>query len=177
MKCLRNPDLIASIIFFILGLITLFVLIPNGVAVPASVNSYILSPDFWPTLIAVAWMVSALFLLIESYFVKTIHDSQITYNDSDEDAVEEETDQYQIPEPTATLRVVLLIGGFFLIYFCLPALGLVVSSILIMAAMMIYFGERHYILVISLSIVLPVLLFAFFRYAASVPIPVGIFQF
>lgn len=164
---IRNSDFVTSIVFFMLGLLALFVLIPRGVAVPGSVKSYILSPDFWPRLIAIGVILSAVFLFVESFVIKKISPGQTEE--------EEEGSDYDYPEPVASVRSFILLIAMFAFYFALPALGLVAGSVLAMASMMIYFGERRWFLIIGLSAVLPVLLYVFFRHVASVPIPLGMY--
>lgn len=162
----RKRDIFAAVLFMLLGLITLFVLIPNGVKVPGSVKVAALSPDFWPRLISIGAIVASVFLLVETLTMQQPH--------FEEEEAEEST-KYQLDTMPATLRILVMITALFAFYGSLTTLGVVAASTVLMALMMLFFGERKVMLVLILSAIIPVILYLFFRYAAGVPIPVGIF--
>ena len=162
----RRRDIVTAIVFFALGVAALLYLIPQGIAVPSTVKIAALSPDFWPRVITFGAIAASVFLLVETL---TMQQPQIDETENDEAA------QYQLDTLPSLLRVLGLIVALFVFYASLTTLGVVAASILLLAAMMLFFGERKYLLIAALSIGVPILLYLFFRYVASVPIPLGIF--
>lgn len=162
----RKRDLIAALAFLILGLTCLLFLIPRGVAVPSSVKVAALSPDFWPSVITYGCIIAAVFLLIETF---TMQQPGLEEDDAEEQA------QYQFDTLPAALRTITLIVALFAFYASLTTVGVVAASIVLMFAMMLFYGERNILIIAALSFGIPVLLYLFFRYIAGVPIPLGIF--
>ena len=162
----RRRDIVTAVVFFVLGIAALLFLIPQGVAVPSTVKIAALSPDFWPKVITFAAIAASVFLLVETLTMQQPHLEE-----------EEEADaaQYQLDTLPSLLRVLVLIVALFVFYFSLTTLGVVAASIILLAAMMLFFGERKFALIAILSFGVPILLYLFFRYVASVPIPLGIF--
>ena len=169
MKLRKKKDLASGVLFLGLGLFALFVAIPLGVQVPSTVKVRALSPDFWPLLISCGVILSALFLSIEAYFIPAPPPA-------DDDEVDEAA-QCQLATLPATLRTLILIFGLFAYYYSLTLFGVVAASIVLLFAMMLFYDERRFVLIFALSISIPILLYLFFRYVASVPIPLGIFEF
>lgn len=167
MQFTKSRDLLAGVIFCAVGLAAIFLFIPKGVAVPGSVKISALSPDFWPRIIAWGAVLASVALILESIFL------QQPPADDEEDA--EAAAQYKLATLPAVLRTLVLIVVLFGFYFSLTTLGMVVTSVFLIAAMMLFFGERKYVMIACLSIGVPVLLYLFFRYVANVPIPLGMF--
>lgn len=162
----RRRDIVTAVVFFLLGLAALLFLIPRGVAVPSTVKIAALSPDFWPKVITFAAIAASVFLLIETLTMQQPH-----FEEEDDD----EATQYELDTLPSLLRVLVLIIALFAFYISLTTLGVVAASVILLSAMMLFFGERKFLLVAVLSFGVPVLLYLFFRYVASVPIPLGIF--
>ena len=171
MNASRRRDLGAALLCLMFGLAAVLFLIPRGVAVPGSAKVAALSPDFWPRLIAYGAIAASVFLFIETLIVRqaAARPDGAQSDDSEEEA------RYRLAALPATVRVAVLVAALFAFYAGLTALGVVAASILLLFAMMLFFGERDIRLVAGLSVAIPLLLYAFFRYAASVPIPLGIF--
>lgn len=167
MKYEQKRDLLSAAIFLLLGLIIVFLAIPQGVSVPSSIEVAALSPDFWPRVIAIGAVLSSVFMLVEAYTLQPPSDG----DDADEEA------EYKLATLPAALRTVVLIVALFVFYASLTTLGVVTASIILLFAMMLFFGERSFLLIAALSFGIPIILYLFFRYVASVPIPVGIFGF
>jgi putative tricarboxylic transport membrane protein len=163
----RKRDIFAALLFLTLGLLAIFVVIPQGVTVPSSVKKAALSPDFWPRIIAIGAIVSSTFLLVENTLLRQ----------PPKTAPEEieATKEYQLGSLHGSVKTAVLIVALFAFYFSLTTLGVVVASIILICAMMLFFGERNFWLIAVLSIATPVLLYGFFRYVANVPMPLGIF--
>ncbi len=162
----QKRDLFAACLFLAMSLIAIFFLIPQGVKVPRSIKSAALSPDFWPRIIAYATALASGFLLFETL---TWQQPQLEEDETEESA------QYQLNTMHASLRVIAMIGALFFFYASLTTLGVVAASVVLMFSMMLFFGERKIWLIAVLSLGIPVLLYVFFRFVASVPIPLGMF--
>ena len=176
MNASRRRDLGAALLCLMFGLAAVLFLIPRGVAVPGSAKVAALSPDFWPRLIAYGAIAASVFLFIETLIVRqaAARPDGAQSDGAQSDDAEEEA-RYRLAALPATVRVAVLVAALFAFYAGLTALGVVAASILLLFAMMLFFGERDIRLVAGLSVAIPLLLYAFFRYAASVPIPLGIF--
>ncbi len=164
----RKRDIFAALLFLAFGFVAVFVLIPQGVKVPGNIKTAALSPDFWPRIIAIGAILSSIFLLVENTFMK----QPPTETNEEADAAAE----YKLATLPGALKTVILIIALFAFYFSLTTLGVVAASIILICAMMLFFGERKFWLIAALGIGVPVLLYLFFRYVASVPIPLGIFS-
>ena len=162
----KTRDYLAAALFLILGVVAIFILVPQGVKVPSSVKTAALSPDFWPRIIAMGAVVASLALLVEA---KTLKQPPAL----DED--EEDASEYTYPFGQAAARALILIGALFIFYASLRTIGVVAASIILIGVMMLFFGERKYWLVTILAVGVPIMLYIFFRYVARVPIPLGIF--
>ena len=162
----RRRDIITALVFLLLGLGAIFFVIPNGVKVPSTVKIAALSPDFWPKIVSFGTIAASIFLLIETMIMPQ--------QEIDEDEVEEAT-RYQFATLPAALRILVLVTVLFAFYASLTTFGVVAASMVLIFAMMLFFGERKLWLVGLLSFAVPTLLYLFFRYVASVPIPLGIF--
>lgn len=132
----KTRDLITAILFLVLGLGAIYLLIPIGVDSPGNVEISALSPEFWPRVIAIAVTFVALCLLAETYFLKAPD------LEADEDAKADAV--YKLDTLPGTLRTVILTFALFLFYVALTTLGVVASSIILMLAMMLFFGERQW---------------------------------
>ena len=166
MNASRRRDLLTALLFLIFGLAAVLFLIPQGVAVPESVKVAALSPDFWPRLIAYGTIGASVFLFIETLVMAQPAPQP---DEAGEEA------RYQLATLPAALRVTVLVAVLFAFYTGLAGLGVIAASILLLFVMMLFFGERNIRLIAGLSITIPLLLYAFFRYVASIPIPLGIF--
>lgn len=160
----NRRNAVTGVLFLLLGLIAVAVLIPNGITVPGSVTITALSPDFWPRIVATCIILASIFLLIETRFTKPQ-----SATDDNGPAVSD------YPPGVMVLRTLVLPVALFAFYASLTTFGFVATSIVAIMAMMLFFGERRYLLIGVLGIGTPVLLYLFFRYVAGIPIPLGIF--
>ncbi len=136
------------------GLLEVYI-IPSWVITPQNVNIAVLSPDFWPYIVAGMLAVGAVLLLLQ-YFLITRRT-----NPSDMDP----------PERGPTVRVGLIAVLMVCYYFILPILGMVWSSVLAYLAFVAIIGMPRKKMALAVSVILPLLLYAFFNHAAGVPIP------
>lgn len=164
-------DIVCAAIFLAFGLALHFLLIDEGIPVPASLTIASLSPDFWPRLVAKALIVISAVLVLQTLIVEKLFRKRAP------ETLPEPSQPEGAYRPIVGLtRALALMAAMFGFYFALPTLGLVVSSIILIVAMMLFFGEGRLLLVAILGIAVPTCLYLFFRYAAGIPIPLGIFE-
>lgn len=164
-------DVVCAVIFLAFGLALHFVLIDVGIPVPASLTIPALSPDFWPRIVAGAISACAIVLLVQTLLLAGRAGKGTPATESDA----QETDP-TYKTHVATLRVAGLLAAMFGFYFVLAHLGMVAASVILVFAMMLFFGETRLLLVAALSIAVPTCLYVFFRYIAGIPIPLGLFE-
>ncbi len=131
------------------------VFIPNWVITPENVRKIVLSPDFWPYIVAALLGIGGVLLLVQYYFVSRLSDT------SDED----------IDVPGGNLRITLIAVLMVVYYLALPYIGMILASILAYGAFMAIIGLPRKLAAAIIAIALPLLLFAFFDHVAGVPIP------
>lgn len=130
-------------------------LIPTWVITPENVSIIVLSPDFWPFIIAALLLIGGVLLLLQYFFV---------------------TRRVQpVDLEPARLRPsvrVFLVGALMVFYYLvMPWLGMVWASVVAYLLFVGIIGFPRRISAIIISIALPVLLYGFFNHVAGVPIP------
>ena len=169
-------DGIVAGIFGLLSLSAIFFLIPAGIDAPGSIENAALSPTFWPSLIAYATLIASGLLLVETALASRLSNAK---SDAERDMTEatdnDEDDPFRHNALTASIRVAVALGLLFVFYLSLDRYGVVLPAIILLATLMIFYGERRLVLVSILSICIPLILYGFFRYVAGVAIPLGIF--
>lgn len=137
-----------------------FVLIPAGIDTPESVDHITLSPDFWPRIISIVFALMGLVTLVRPGEISSV----------DEDEIDATSWSSRLP------RLIVVLATLFAYYFLIDHLGMVVPGIAVIFAMMWFAGERRFVLMGTVAVVVPVLLYLFFVHVASIPIPLGIFE-
>ncbi len=136
------------------SLLLIVFVIPNWVITPENVRILVLSPDFWPYIVAGMMGVGGIALLGQYWFL-TRHVP-----------VEEEA------RPKFGGLRTLLVGLLMVIYYLImPYLGMVWSSLVAYIAFALIVGIPRKVASVIVAVVLPIALYAFFAYAAGVPIP------
>lgn len=160
---MRNEDvtdLVVGGVTIVFACVALFVLIPFGVDNPGSIDVLALGPSFWPSIISGLLLLMGVIISVQAY-----RRSRTTQGES-----EKATSGF------ATMRwlgsLVLLAG----LYVGLHTLGMVLSSIAVLVLFMLLGGERRLPVIITISFVLPIALYVFFRYVANVVIPLGVLE-
>ncbi len=130
-------------------------LIPTWVITPSNVRKLVLSPDFWPYIVAGLLGIGGAILLLQYYFV---------------------TRPQQIPEehenvPGGNMRIILVAVLMVVYYILLQYLGMVLASVLAYVAFIAVIGLPRKISAAIIAVALPLLLYAFFDHVAGVPIP------
>ena len=144
----------------LLGLGIFFVLIPWGIDQPGNVEHIALAPDFWPQIIAVVMMALGVLQALKP-----------TPDDDDEDGGEDFGRWlHRVPGLAVAL------GALFGFYVLIPPLGMVVPGVAIIFALMVFDGERRWVLAATVAAGVPILLYAFFVHVAGIPVPLGVFE-
>lgn len=143
----------AGMLVFALFLIEF--LIPTWVISPSNVRKIVLSPDFWPYIVAALLGLGGIVLLIQYYFV---------------------TRPQKIPEEHedvtgGNMRIALVAVLMAVYYVLLTSLGMVLASVLAYVAFMVVIGLPRKIAAAIIAVALPLLLYGFFDHLAGVPIP------
>ncbi len=142
-----------------IGAIGLFVLIPVGIVSPSDVPALALAPEFWPFVIASVFTLMGIFMTIAPG----------------------STDQETVTELRLMRTRILRLTGFFAVlfgfYFVVPYVGMVVPAIAIIFGLCWFTGERRWLLLLLISLLIPFVLTLFFIFVANIPIPLGIFEF
>lgn len=153
---LNLRDMWAGIVFLALGLSLIFVLIPVGVVEPKKVPFEVLSPSYYPRLVAIAMV-----LLGAAIAIRGVR------NASDEG-------RFEAPEKSAVLKVCAAFAILFATAYSLPFAGFVLAGSVALAALMVLAGERKPLIIALNAILLPLVLYLFFTKLANIPIPGGV---
>lgn len=142
------------------GLFVLAIAIPFAVTSPSNVQNIVLSPTFWPTIIA--WLIIGLGgLLTAMRYVGAIGDA------SDDDG--------GAGGMTAWLRVGGVIAVMAALVLLTPVLGLVWTAMLSFGALSVLVRSSRPVLSAVVAVLLPLALYAFFNHVAGVAVPQGEF--
>ena len=163
----------------LIGLLVFFVLIPAGIDRPGNVEHAALAPDFWPRIIAAVIALMGLLLAL-----RPAREDEGGEGAGDEAGAGEgaagdgagagEAASVRWPQRLPGLAVAL--GALFAFYFLIPTLGMVASGAALIFGLMAYAGERRWLRGGALAAGIPILLYVFFVYVASIPIPLGVFE-
>ena len=165
-------ELILGCSMIVLAAITFFMIIPAGVDRPSDIEVAALAPSFWPQIIVAAVALMGAILALQSY--RSLRSGKAPT--SDNSAEDEEDYEIDLPSGQLIRRVVTFVVGLFVFFFLLEIGGLVVTSMVALVATILFTGERRPVIILSISILLPIILFAFFVFVANVPIPMGMFE-
>ena len=144
-----------------LGLFVYFYLIPVGIVTPSNVKVLALSPDFWPKIVAVLFGIMGLLMMVHPGGKENKEEDEMSFSQW----------LQRIP------RLIIFLCGLFGFYFAMPTFGMVVPSIVLIFLSMLFAGDRNWIRMVVLSLLVPTLLYCFFVFVAQIPIPLGVFEF
>ncbi len=159
MSALRT-DFWIGIGVVVLGSALALVAVPEGVVSPRNVRIAVLSPAFWPNILA--WVVALMGLILALQSLRR------------RKASEEPETAAPMPRRGLLRLLALAVGS---IAFCAFAtkLGLVWASMVAFAVVLLLTGTSYRIAAVAVAILLPLALYAFFAHVAAVPIPQGMF--
>lgn len=175
-----RKDLILGAILSVLSLFLYFVMIPIGVDAPDTVQNPALSPRLWPEIIVVALGLLSLLVLLKSAVklrggaAEEPHELDLVEQAREQlgDAVDPSMEWQGRP---GLIKTVIGVALLFALYALLVTLGMVVASVIATVVFAVLYGDKRWHLILPIAVILPLVLFAFFEYVASVPIPMGIF--
>ena len=131
--------------------------IPDWVITPENVAILVLSPDFWPYIIAGLLALGGVALLLQYWFVTR---AVVAAEDAEEPA-----------PPGGIMRILLVAILMALYYVVMHYIGMVWSSVIAYMAYMGIIGLPRKAMATAIAILLPIALYAFFAHVAGVPIP------
>lgn len=143
----------------VVALFLIFVGIPAWVSSPSNVANIVLSPTFWPYILAALTGFSGLGLILASRAA-----SPLPFED--DDAISDGKSWYRL----AVLAVIMVVTMF-----ALPRVGMVWTTMVVFAVTAFLFRTRHPITALVCAVVVPLALYAFFAHVAGVAIPQGNF--
>lgn len=134
--------------------------IPHWISAPSNIRNIVLSPRFWPYIIAGLTGLVGLGLLVSG--------RAATAEDGPANAA--------IDDPRAgMMRLFGLAVLMAVTFWLLPRIGMVWASILAFAALAFLVRTRHPVTALICAVAVPFLLYGFFAHVASVAIPQGNF--
>ncbi|MBW1973542.1 MAG: hypothetical protein DRG20_01955 [Deltaproteobacteria bacterium] len=154
-KKILNRDQKSGIFIFIFSIFLYFYLIPNEVKGKATGG---MKPSFIPDLLAIILAFLSLLLIFEPFIRSLKTKEKIFINEQ----------PIKIPSRTIVVSAI-----FFAYIFITPFLGYLLSSFLILAILLFYFGNRKWYIVIPLIFVFPLMLYWFFAKVMLVLLPQG----
>lgn len=143
-----------GVVLFSMALI--LYIIPQLVVSPRNVTNAVLAPGFWPNVIA--WMMLVIGMgIVAQQFLNKDKPKQATKG---------------IPERVYFFRLVKFMAFMAGYYALIPLLGMVWTSSLAFIAFSIVIADtRHRVAAVTVGILLPLALYAFFYHGAGVDIP------
>lgn len=169
-------EMIVGIAIVVLSALGLLVIIPVGVIVPDGVEIRALSPDFWPFIVVAAAGLAGATLAVQGLVSWKKATQSDVLQTPDSTKRNEAIDSEQLPLRQAATRVIITIATLFVLYYAIPVIGMVATTIPIAGFLMWYAGERRWKIILPVAIALPLVLYFFFVYVANVPIPLGVFE-
>jgi len=160
---LKTRDVWLAIGVIGFGLFLLFFAIPNYVNSPSNIPNIVLSPKFWPTIIA--WIIITLgaLLLLSRFFVVASASSD------DADGEELTSDQRAWAWGRVITSGVIMVG----LVIATPIIGMVLATGIAFALFALIVMSPKPVTSIIVAILLPLVLYAFFAHVAGVSVPQG----
>ncbi|MBN3563128.1 tripartite tricarboxylate transporter TctB family protein [Aliamphritea spongicola] len=155
-----------------LALSGIFYLIPRFIVVPQQLDSLALSPAFWPNIIMGILLFTSTVILFQGLVAR--RRQRCSPTKKTDSLSTESTDTYPLDGPR-TIVLCAAVGIFFCYYWLIDHIGILLSSVLALLALMGLGGERRLKVLLPLAIILPVVLYYFFTRVAHVYLPQGIF--
>lgn len=149
-------DWLVGLLVFVFSLSLLLYFIPQYVDSPRTVRDVVLSPVFWPTVIAWIMLIIGIGMLIVQYLERG-------------NKVAEDEHEKQKESCTRLLMFSAFLAGYYLL---LPVLGMIWTSSLAFIVFSIFIsGTEYRKTAVSVGILLPLALYVFFYHVAGVNIP------
>ena len=134
----------------------LLVGIPHGVTTPSNIRNVVLSPTFWPQILAGLLALAGIGLLISAPRAAPREDESALV-------------EIRGGLPRLAGMAILMLAYFWL----MPVLGMVWVSMLAFGGVALLVHTRHPIAAAVSAVIIPLLLYAFFAHVAGVSVPQG----
>lgn len=157
MSLMHSKNFWAGIVMLLLGLAVILLLIPIGVDEPRRIKYAALSPSYYPRIIAICLSILGLVITVRSVVAPPIDTAEGSEN-----------------RPDAFQRIAIVFGILLAMALVLTTLGFIVTTALALGAAVWFAGERNYVLIVSMAIIIPLALYFFFLKVAGIPIPLGV---
>ena len=162
-----KSDIVLTFVLLFFSVVILFIIIPSQINEPGYIKSTYLSPAFVPRVFTVFIGFMALLLFFRSI---TRLKKSSSKKDMHPAGIETLT-----AEGRRGHRIAVLIWVsccFFIL--AVELFGILIPSILFLGALMVFFGQKKWLLVLSIMILVPLLLYLFLHDIANVQFPKGI---
>lgn len=155
---LNNKDFWSGLIMVVIGATLLALLIPTGIDEPKKVKFAVMSPSYYPRIVAILMVLVGLAVAIGGARRPA------------------ETAVPEVVDVAAIAKVAAVFAIFLTAAFALPHAGFVLTCTLALVALMTLAGERNPVIIVLVALLLPFCLHLFFTKVANVPIPGGILE-
>lgn len=147
-----------GILCCVLAIFLWFYAIPTWVSAPSNVSKVVLSPTFWPLIIAALIGLSGIYL-VAMEAVQATHD----------------TETLEQPESPIAGSIRLILGAVAMVIFLfsVETTGLVIGSMALFLVIAIIITQTISLRFVLIAICLPIALYGFFAHVASVAVPQG----
>ncbi len=165
MKNEYKLDLTLAVAVIIFALLVLWILIPK-IHIPLNAHSVFVLPSFVPKI-----FISFLCFLGVSLLFRTIVKIK---REAPKNFATDTKNAFNIRELLASERLAIVIFSIFFIFvISLEYIGFVIPSIIFLGGMMKFFGQKNKVTIAVIMLLVPIILYIFFRHIAEVYIPIG----
>ena len=139
-----------------IGLFLIFVGIPNFVSSPSNIPKIVLSPLFWPEILAGALILLGIGLLVSAPGAPVREDETTIFH-----------------MQGGIKRLALMAATMVVYVWVMPVIGMVWASMIVFAIVAFLVKTRHPWLALAAAAVVPLVLYGFFAHVAGVAVPQG----
>lgn len=166
MRKVVQLDILLAIILIFFSVALFCFVIPAQINEPSYIKSKYLSPAFIPRLFTICLGLVALILLAQSV-------PQLKHKQQKTPQFEQKTAHGSNAKKKRYLALFLW-GVCCLFVYSIELFGILIPSILFLGALISYFGEKRWVLNLSIMILIPTFLYLFFHVIVNVQFPEGI---
>lgn len=174
-----SRDLVLGLLLAAYSLFMAFVGIPFGIDSPEEVPNPALSPRLWPDIIIAITAFLAVLMILRAIFGRKNAEGPEPAGSPlppvEEGGAVDPTMEWQ--GRTGTMLTLVGIAFLLLTYPVLNIFGLLIGSVILMAAFSLLYRERQWGALIGCAIGIPLVCYLFFEKVANIPIPMGLMSF
>ena len=156
----RRRQAVLGSLGIVFALVLALFVIPTTVSTPSNVPKIVLSPLFWPGVLAALIGIVGLGLVVMSRRLPLAASDEVEGQDEEAHA-------------GGVLRLVGLAALMLAALLALPVFGMVWTSIALFVATAFLVRTRNPVIALASAVLMPLLLYAFFAHVAGVAIPQG----